>query len=277
MAVTDFIGIFLIWAFVTVMVLTPTSVAYIRSRWADIKAAIKAGKESTGKNIRNLSLKSVVLNARRSMKIATGETKISYRMVSPHLLRKKRQAAMKNATKEMAGLLPEGVDIDDENAMLREVIRKLAVLEKDVYVGFQRMKPPPLRALAADVQRQGDSTGGVGVEEGEDEVLSMPVVARVNARVAAGEWVADTEEEKSTRTTNAGFAFPVGTRVVHPAKGWGVVTENMPDGRTRVKFDYGVEHRYKPAAMLKFEGAGDPGPAQQAEPPLSPDMQPHRC
>jgi len=33
MATTDFIGIFLIWAFVTVMVLMPTTAKYIKEKW----------------------------------------------------------------------------------------------------------------------------------------------------------------------------------------------------------------------------------------------------
>ena len=38
---------------------------------------------------------------------------------------------------------------------------------------------------------------------------------------------------------SATFEFAVGTRVRHVTRGTGVVTEHMPDGRTRVHFDDG--------------------------------------
>ena len=46
--------------------------------------------------------------------------------------------------------------------------------------------------------------------------------------------------------------FQVNTRVKHPKHGAGVVTELMEDGRTRVVFDDGEEHRYKSASMHKL-------------------------
>ena len=38
----------------------------------------------------------------------------------------------------------------------------------------------------------------------------------------------------------------------HPRHGAGVVTELMADGRTRVAYDNGEEHRYKPSSMHKL-------------------------
>ena len=46
--------------------------------------------------------------------------------------------------------------------------------------------------------------------------------------------------------------FEVGARVQHILRGAGVVTEHMEDGRTRVHFDSGEEHRYKPSSMHKL-------------------------
>ena len=43
-----------------------------------------------------------------------------------------------------------------------------------------------------------------------------------------------------------------GTRVRHPTRGEGIVAELMGDGRTRVKFDNGAEHQYKPSSMHKI-------------------------
>ena len=58
--------------------------------------------------------------------------------------------------------------------------------------------------------------------------------------------------------------FALGTRVRHRERGLGSVTEMMDDGRTRVAFDNGEEHRYKPASLHKLfavaeEGADDGG------------------
>ena len=39
----------------------------------------------------------------------------------------------------------------------------------------------------------------------------------------------------------------------HRKHGEGTVTELMPDGRTRISFDNGEEHRYKPESMHKLE------------------------
>ena len=46
--------------------------------------------------------------------------------------------------------------------------------------------------------------------------------------------------------------FYVGQRVVHGKRGRGVVAEVMADGRTRVKFDSGDEHRYAPESLDKL-------------------------
>ena len=54
------------------------------------------------------------------------------------------------------------------------------------------------------------------------------------------------------------FEFAVGTRVRHVTRGTGVVTEHMQDGRTRVQFDTGEEHRYKPSSISKLSLADTP-------------------
>ena len=43
--------------------------------------------------------------------------------------------------------------------------------------------------------------------------------------------------------------FAVSERVRHDKKGWGTVVERMEDGRTRVRFDDGQEHRYRQASI----------------------------
>ena len=49
----------------------------------------------------------------------------------------------------------------------------------------------------------------------------------------------------------AGYAL--GTRVRHESRGVGTVTEHMPDGRTRVTFDSGNEHRYGMLSLHKLK------------------------
>ena len=62
---------------------------------------------------------------------------------------------------------------------------------------------------------------------------------------------------------NLDFPHAVGALVRHSSRGSGVVTEHMDDGRTRVRFDDGDEHRYKPSSMHKLSAvsavAGDTG------------------
>ena len=53
--------------------------------------------------------------------------------------------------------------------------------------------------------------------------------------------------------------IPVDTRVQHPTHGVGIVVEIMHNGRTRVMFDSGDEHRYKPDSLHKLSAPGAPG------------------
>ena len=50
----------------------------------------------------------------------------------------------------------------------------------------------------------------------------------------------------------------------HPRHGAGVVTELMADGRTRVAYDNGEEHRYKPSSMHKLMRGDSPDGAMAA-------------
>ena len=68
-----------------------------------------------------------------------------------------------------------------------------------------------------------------------------------------------------------GFPFAVGARVSHDKHGIGIVTEHMSDGRTRVTFDNGEEHRYKHSSLHKLQAvsaaAGETVPL--GSPPIS--------
>ena len=52
--------------------------------------------------------------------------------------------------------------------------------------------------------------------------------------------------------TGATFLFALGARVSHPQRGPGEVVEHLSDGRTRIRFDAGDEHRYKPTSLGKI-------------------------
>jgi len=67
-----------------------------------------------------------------------------------------------------------------------------------------------------------------------------------------------TKEELSRMARRDGElrSFGVGARIVHRHRGAGCVLEIMPDGRTRILFDSGEEHRYKPASMRKLRAEG---------------------
>ena len=56
----------------------------------------------------------------------------------------------------------------------------------------------------------------------------------------------------SSARTNFHFKYEVGARILHDSRGPGRVIENMEDGRTRIAFDSGDEHRYKSASMHKI-------------------------
>ena len=60
------------------------------------------------------------------------------------------------------------------------------------------------------------------------------------------------------RHMGARFPTQVGMRVEHPKHGAGVVAERMADGRTRVAYDNGEEHRYKPSSMHKLVRGDSP-------------------
>ena len=46
--------------------------------------------------------------------------------------------------------------------------------------------------------------------------------------------------------------FALGSRISHPTRGLGTVTEHMADGRTKVKFAAGDEHRYRRESITKL-------------------------
>ena len=64
------------------------------------------------------------------------------------------------------------------------------------------------------------------------------------------------DELRAEKHEHDHFDYSLGTRVVHPSRGAGEVAELMSDGRTRVVFDSGEEHRYKKDSMYKIKLEG---------------------
>ena len=58
---------------------------------------------------------------------------------------------------------------------------------------------------------------------------------------------------KKSDGTVQNLAYAVGARVLHVTRGPGTVAEHMEDGRTRIAFDSGDEHRYRPSSMHKMK------------------------
>ena len=62
----------------------------------------------------------------------------------------------------------------------------------------------------------------------------------------------DSEPAKRQAAKGRHYKFDEGARVWHSAHGLGTVAELMADGRTRVTFDSGTEHRYRASSMGKL-------------------------
>ena len=84
----------------------------------------------------------------------------------------------------------------------------------------------------------------------EEPSRLRPLLAAVQGSVSAGRLLAS----KASPASGAGFAL--GARVNHPMHGPGRVVEHMDDGRTRVQFDNGESHRYKPQSLHKLSKQG---------------------
>jgi len=69
------------------------------------------------------------------------------------------------------------------------------------------------------------------------------------ARAAGGEAAA---AEASAGLLHPLGVYAAGARLAHETRGAGTVAEAMADGRTRISFDSGETHRYKPSSMHKF-------------------------
>ena len=82
----------------------------------------------------------------------------------------------------------------------------------------------------------------------EEPSRLRPVLAAVHGSLSAGRLVASKE------LSAKGFAL--GARVDHAVHGPGRVVEHMNDGRTRVLFDSGQSHRYKPQSLHKLSRQG---------------------
>ena len=115
------------------------------------------------------------------------------------------------------------------------------------------------RQKRAPIQGDGTAEGALSsrktLPRPERNVQRKPGLAPVEPLATAPhdeihEWPEMVETER--QPPNPSFAFPVGARVRHETHGAGTVVEHMGDGRTRIKFANGEEHRYKSSSMHKI-------------------------
>ena len=62
----------------------------------------------------------------------------------------------------------------------------------------------------------------------------------------------DSDAAVGTNGSGGGGTCEIGERLRHPGRGLGRVVEHMEDGRVKVAFESGEEHRYKPASLHKL-------------------------
>ena len=130
----------------------------------------------------------------------------------------------------------------------------------------------PSAAVAA-AGRAGSGAGGSLVEPPSGGILEKcgaagAAIALMTARsrrgTSRGSGSGGSSGSSSTRRSSGGeggrYKFALGTRVRHVFRGNGVVTELMADGRTRVKFDDGDEHRYQRSSLHKLKMVAPPPP-----------------
>ena len=120
-----------------------------------------------------------------------------------------------------------------------------ATVERAIAHGYLHLfKHPIATRRAAGRLARGGATGASPLPPPSPHKARLPFLHHVfkrERRVAV------------TSTASYLYRFAVGTRVLHPSRGAGTVTELMEDeSRTRVAFDSGEEHRYKPSSMHKF-------------------------
>ena len=100
----------------------------------------------------------------------------------------------------------------------------------------------------------GDSGGGGGIA-GLFRRSQRSSAAAGGARKPSG-LLGKEELSRMAGSDGELHSFGVGARVVHRHRGAGSVLEIMPDGRTRILFDSGEEHRYRPSSMVKLRAEG---------------------
>ena len=97
--------------------------------------------------------------------------------------------------------------------------------------------------------RRPHSSSPRAAPKGRSSHLRPPRLGRLESNVETRiEEVHATLKQVLARVQTGGL----GARVVHETRGAGTVAEIMPDGRTRVAFDNGEEHRYKASSMHKL-------------------------
>ena len=139
-----------------------------------------------------------------------------------------------------------------------------------------RRKTLPGPSMSLAMQHKGDSAESLSsldsvLEDDEEDEDSVDLARHYNAPenqpfAAAGVVQSPFDggvqpDAQPADESNVPRPFAEGARVRHVIRGLGMVMELMEDGRARVRFDSGEEHRYKPASMHKLSSATKMGDA----------------
>ena len=118
-------------------------------------------------------------------------------------------------------------------------------------------------ARKRSIQLEAIASDGSGERLPRARPLPAASIKRAGAKVAATNRLrpatmrdildrADRASAVPDAAAAAGQEWAPGARVFHSVRGPGAVVEIMEDGRTKVRFDSGEEHRYKPSSMHKI-------------------------
>jgi len=123
-------------------------------------------------------------------------------------------------------------------------------LKKEKKAARQKQILAEMKAQSDKIQAELDAVRTVSIKKAS---LSLGKKAKGAAKGA----VHALRKTHSTDGVETPF-IPVDTRVQHPEHGVGIVVEIMHNGRTRVMFDSGDEHRYKPDSLHKLSAPEAP-------------------
>jgi hypothetical protein len=148
-------------------------------------------------------------------------------------------------------LKSHGYDFDRGHELLRELSKQLPKLLDEQKPGSSRValrmlahRGMSLSSLSKVLARHVPNLIAIRMDvSGSDNKLNSTCQDAIR-RFKKG--------QKAAMAMNHPTNYPVGTRVRHEKHGPGMVTQLLYDGRTRILFDSGINHRYKAASVMKL-------------------------